>query len=85
MTVRELIMSLGGPAAVAARRGVSVTAVFNWIAADRVAARHAIALWADAKRAGIAWRPPGAAGLDLVVEDDAAASDDAVPPAAAAA
>lgn len=68
MTVRELIMALGGPAAVAASRGVSVTAVFNWMAANRVASRHAIGLWAAAKRAGIDWRPPEAAGLDLVVD-----------------
>lgn len=68
MTVRELVMALGGPAAVAASRGVSVTAVFNWMAADRVAARHRIGLWAAAKRHGIDWRPPDAAGLDLVVE-----------------
>lgn len=80
MRVRELIMALGGPTAVAASRGVSVGAVFNWMAADRVAARHAIALWAEAKRRGIDWRPPDATGLDLVVEraeDECATSSSA--------
>lgn len=66
MKTRELIDALGGPAAVAAARGLSVTAVFNWCAGG-IPARHWIALWRMAKQSKLDWRPPGTEGLDLVL------------------
>lgn len=80
MTTRDLIDALGGPAAVAAARGLSVTAVFNWCAGGAVPPRHWIALWRMAKQAGLDWRPPGTEGLDLVLLP-AMTGDDAERPA----
>lgn len=71
VSLSECIDTLGGTAAVAHACGLARTAVSNWKAAGKVPPRHTIALWAMAKRAGVAWQPPGTEGLDLVVVADA--------------
>jgi hypothetical protein len=69
MSLSDCIDALGGTAAVARACRVSNTAVSNWRAAGAVPARHAIRVWAMARRAGLTWRPPGTEGCDLVVDE----------------
>jgi hypothetical protein len=68
MDVRSLIKELGGPVKVAALFGLQAPAVSNWSARDSVPAEYHIPLWRLAIDNGLAWRPPGAAGLALTDE-----------------
>ena len=79
MSLSECIEALGGTAAVARACGVSVQAVSNWRAAGVPPTRHAIRLWAMARRAGLPWRPPGTEGCELVVAEDAHGAQPAEP------
>lgn len=71
ITVRELIRQLGGPTRVAARCGVSVSAVTNWSARDRIASDHVVAIWRQAHESGVEWAPPGAEDLSLAAREAA--------------
>lgn len=65
MDVRTLIRKLGGPSKVAARVGVTPSAVTNWAARDAVSNSHLIAIWRLARETGVDWQPPGAEGFEL--------------------
>ena len=61
----DLIRALGGPLAVSRSLHLTVQAVANW-RASAIPPRHHIRLWRMAKAAGLDWRPPHTAGLDLI-------------------
>jgi transcriptional regulator with XRE-family HTH domain len=70
LSLADCIERLGGTAAVARACGVSVQAVSNWKPAGAVPPRHAMRLWAMAKRAGLPWWPDGMEGFDLVLPEE---------------
>jgi hypothetical protein len=80
LSLAECINALGGTTAVARACGVSTQAVTNWKAAGAVPGRHAMRLWAMARRAGLPWWPEGMQGFDLVLpeEDRSAEPHDAI-------
>jgi len=69
IALSDLIEKLGGPTAVANKRGITPPAVTNWVMRGRVAAEHQIALWSMAVDAGLDWKPEGAEGLELTRVD----------------
>ena len=71
MTVRELIVALGGPGAVARELGIAVSVVSNWSKRDRIAGQQVAAVWTLAARKGIPWCPEGAHGVQLVPSEAA--------------
>jgi hypothetical protein len=71
ITVRSLIKQLGGPSEIAARCGISASAVSNWGSRGEVAAGHRITLWRMASEAGLDWTPPDAEGLQLTPREAA--------------
>jgi hypothetical protein len=60
LSVKDLVVGLGGNRVVAGRIGVRSQAVSNWIAANVVPAEHHVTVWRMALEAGLAWEPPGA-------------------------
>jgi hypothetical protein len=70
LSLAECIEALGGTTAVARACGVSVPAVCAWKAAGAPPGRHAMRLWAMAKRAGLPWWPQGMDGFDLVLPEE---------------
>jgi len=80
----EIIRALGGPKAVAEACGVTISAVGCWQVADAIPARHWLRLWRLAKERSVDWRPPGAEGLDLVIQPGPAGQDAAARAAVAA-
>lgn len=79
LSLSGCIDALGGTAAVARAFGVSVQAVSNWKAAGVVPPRHALRLWAMARRAELPWRPEGTEGCDLLVAEEAHGAEPAAP------
>ncbi|WP_156910073.1 carph-isopro domain-containing protein [Rubritepida flocculans] len=64
--VADMLRQLGGPTRVARACGVTISAVGSWQVRNEIPARHWLTLWRMARAAGLAWRPPGAEGLELI-------------------
>jgi hypothetical protein len=60
LSIKVLVVKLGGNRAVAERVGVRSQAVSNWIATNTVPREHHLALWEMALAAQAGWEPPGA-------------------------
>ncbi len=62
-SVRVLVERLGGGSAVAARLGVTPSAVSLWVANDRVPPARQAAVVKLARERAVDWTPPGFEGL----------------------
>ncbi len=74
MTIRDLIIKLGGQGAVADRLGLKRNSIAMWIARGAVPPEYHLALWAMALEAGLDWEPPGAAELRPLLAQSLCAS-----------
>lgn len=63
-TAEGLVTAFGGPRATARWAGVSVPAVYQWLADDHVPRAHSLAVYLTAKRMGIAIDTVALFGVD---------------------
>lgn len=78
MSIRQLIIDLGGPGRVAACLGRTAKAVGMWAARNSIPADCLVPIWLMATEAGIEWAPPGADGAQISPPaDDAPPSEQA--------